>query len=71
MERIIPLYSMLMRLHLEHCFQFWSSQGKSDIDIRMGSTKKIRDLQHIMYKEKLRDLGLFILEKRRLWGAVL
>ena len=71
-EVILPLYSVLMRPHLDYCIQMWSPQYRRDMDliecVQRRATKTICGVQHLFCDDRLRELGLFSLENRRLQG---
>lgn len=57
------------------CVQIWALQCKRYMDlleqVQWKSKKMIKGWEHLSYKERLKELGLFSLKKRRLGGDLI
>ena len=72
-EEIVPLYIALVQPHLKYCVQFWALQYT---DIKLlecirGGQPRLKGLKGKTYEERLRSLGLFSLEEKRVRVALI
>ena len=67
-----PLCSALMRPHWKYFVQAQGTQYRKDAEllewVQRRARKMLRGLEHLCYEERWRELRLFSLKTRRLWG---
>ena len=64
-----------MRPHLQSCVHLQGPQHKEDSDllewVQRKATKMIGGLEHLLYEDRLREVGLFSLEERWFQGYLI
>jgi hypothetical protein len=61
-EMFTSLYSIYVRPNLEYCVQAWAPYYQKDVDtlekVQRRATKMVKEIQHLSYEERLKQLNL-------------
>ena len=70
---LLRLYKALVRPHLEYCEHFWAPYLRKDVLVLEGVlgrfTRMTSGMKGLSYEERLRSLGLYSTEFRRMRGG--
>ncbi|XP_072443501.1 RNA-directed DNA polymerase from mobile element jockey isoform X1 [Chiloscyllium punctatum] len=74
-EVMLQLNRTLVRPRLEYCVQFWSPHFRKDVEalerVQRRFTRMLPGMENRSYEDRLRVLGLFSLERRRMTGDLI
>ena len=72
---MMPLYKTLLRSHLEYGIQFWSPHIRKNVEVLERIQRRFRKMlpgsECMVYDQRLRELGLYTLERRRMRGDLI
>eukprot|EP00061_Rhincodon_typus_P000771 g12692.t1 len=72
---LLRLYKPLVRPHLEYYVQFWAPYVRKDVlaleQVQRMFTRMVPGIESLSYEERLRTLGLYTLEFKRMSGDLI